>query len=109
MERVEKFLVSADRWQRSDRCAGLIYGVVKKYGDDDANQYAVALGWYGFVAIYPLLLVAITVLSFVGAASLGHHLVSTLHQFPVVGASSTPLTRAVSMEAVWAWPSVSSG
>ena len=54
------------------------------------NQLVVGLGWYGFVAIYPLLLVVITVFGFIGAASLGHGLVSTLHQFPVVGSQFNP-------------------
>jgi uncharacterized BrkB/YihY/UPF0761 family membrane protein len=67
-----------------------MYGVIKKFGDDGANQYVVALAWYGFVAIYPLLLVVVTVFGFIGAASLGHHLVSTLHQFPVVGSQFNP-------------------
>ncbi len=83
-------VAAADRWQRSHRLAGLPYGVVKKFGDDGANQYVVALGWYGFVAIYPLLLIVITVLGFLGAASLGHHVVATLHQFPVVGSDFNP-------------------
>ncbi len=42
------------------------------------------------MAIYPLLLVLVTVLGFIGAASLGHGLVSTLHQFPVVGSQFNP-------------------
>ena len=42
------------------------------------------------MAIYPLLLVVITVFGFIGAASLGHSLVSTLHQFPVVGSEFNP-------------------
>ena len=74
-----------DRWQRSNRLTSVIFGVVKKFGDDDLNRFVVGLGWYGFVAIYPLLLVAVTVLGFIGAASLGHRLVTTLHAFPVVG------------------------
>jgi uncharacterized BrkB/YihY/UPF0761 family membrane protein len=57
----------------------------------------VALGWYGFVAIYPLLLVVVTVFGFIGAASLGHHLVSTLHQFPVVGSQFNPAHGSASL------------
>jgi uncharacterized BrkB/YihY/UPF0761 family membrane protein len=79
-----------DQWQRSNRPAALVYGVVKKFGDDNANQYVVALGWYGFVAIYPLLLVVITIFGFIGAPSLGHQIVSTLHDFPVVGSQFNP-------------------
>ncbi len=79
-----------DRWQRSHRPAAVLYGVLKKFGDDDANQFVVGLGWYGFVAIYPMLLVVVTLFGFVGAASLGHRLVATLHHFPVIGAQFNP-------------------
>jgi uncharacterized BrkB/YihY/UPF0761 family membrane protein len=92
-----RLLDSADRWQRTNRIAGPAYAVVKKFGDDRANQFVVGLGWYGFVAIYPLLLVAVTVLGYIGAASLGHHLVSTLHQFPVVGSQFNPARGSSSL------------
>ena len=49
-----------------------------------------ALGWYGFTAIYPLLLVVVTVFGYIGAASLGTAIVHTLHQFPVIGAQFNP-------------------
>ena len=90
MTPVDSILETGDRWQRSHRVTAVTFGVVKKFGDDDVNQYVVGLGWYGFVAIYPLLLVAVTILGFVGAASLGHRLIATLHEFPVVGAQFNP-------------------
>lgn len=90
MSRFKRLLASVDHWQRTNRVAGPAYAVVKKFGDDRTNQYVVGLGWYGFVAIYPLLLVVVTVFGFIGAASLGHQLVSTLHQFPVVGSQFNP-------------------
>jgi uncharacterized BrkB/YihY/UPF0761 family membrane protein len=82
---VSRRLESADRFQRSNRVAGPAYAVTKKFSDDNANLYVVALGWYGFTAIYPLLLVVITIFGFIGAASLGTSVVHTLHEFPVIG------------------------
>jgi uncharacterized BrkB/YihY/UPF0761 family membrane protein len=90
MKQVRALTVGIDRWQRRTPLVGLPYAVMKKFGDDQANQYVVALGWYGFVAIFPLLLVVVTVLGFIGAPSLGHRIVSTLHQFPVVGSQFNP-------------------
>ena len=90
MKFINKSLSRVDEWQRRSRVAGPMYGVVKKFGDDRMNQYVVALGWYGFVSIYPLLLVAVTVLGFIGVSSLGQGLVETLHHFPVVGAQFNP-------------------
>ena len=90
MKRIRRLLIVIDDWQRARRSVALAYAVIKKFGDDNANQFVVALGWYGFVAIYPLLLVVITIFGFIGAASLGHEVVSTLHQFPVVGSQFNP-------------------
>ena len=39
---------------------------------------------------YPLVLIVITILGFIGAPSLGHRVVSTLHEFPVVGSQFNP-------------------
>ncbi|MBO0887443.1 MAG: YihY/virulence factor BrkB family protein, partial [Acidimicrobiales bacterium] len=64
--------------------------MVKKFGDDNANLYVVALAWYGFTAIFPLLLVLVTVLGFVGAQGLGEGILNTLHEFPVIGSSFNP-------------------
>jgi uncharacterized BrkB/YihY/UPF0761 family membrane protein len=70
--------------------AGPGYGVIKKFSDDNAGLLVVALGWYGFTAIYPLLLVVITVFGFIGQQSLGSGVVRELHQFPVIGAQFVP-------------------
>ena len=81
---------AVDRWQQRHAFPATAYGVVKKFGDDNANLLVVALGWYGFTAIYPLLLVVVTILGFIGAASLGTGIVHTLHQFPVIGSQFNP-------------------
>jgi uncharacterized BrkB/YihY/UPF0761 family membrane protein len=83
-----------DRWQQHNRVAGAGYGVIKKFGDDNANLLVVSLAWYGFTAIFPLLLVVVTVLGFVGEKSLGGTLVSTLHQFPVIGDGFNPASAS---------------
>jgi uncharacterized BrkB/YihY/UPF0761 family membrane protein len=84
------FLAKLDAWQRRTLPAALTYAVVKKFGDDGLGQYAIGLGWYGFLAIYPLLLIIITIFGFIGASSLGTSIVSTLHQFPVIGSQFNP-------------------
>lgn len=87
---LKRMVHAADQWQRRNRIAAPAYGVVKKFSDDQANLLVVALGWYGFTAIYPLMLVVITVFGFIGIGSLGSGLVRTLHQFPVIGQQFTP-------------------
>ena len=81
---------AVDRWQRRTPWAAVPYGVMKKFGDDNANLLVVALAWYGFTAIFPLLLVVVTLFGFIGAESIGTGIIRTLHEFPVVGSSFNP-------------------
>jgi uncharacterized BrkB/YihY/UPF0761 family membrane protein len=90
MRLLRRILGVVDRWQRRNRVAGPAYGVMKKFSDDRANLLVVSLGWYGFTAIYPLLLAIVTILGFVGVSSLGKDVVNTLHQFPVIGSQFNP-------------------
>jgi uncharacterized BrkB/YihY/UPF0761 family membrane protein len=90
MEQLRRILGAVDRWQRRHPRAGIPYAVIKKFSDDSANLLVVSLAWYGFTAIFPLLLVAVTILGFIGQQSLGSDIVSTLHKFPVIGDSFNP-------------------
>jgi uncharacterized BrkB/YihY/UPF0761 family membrane protein len=85
MKAVGRLMAVVDGWQRRHRLVAIPYAVSKKFGDDQANLYVVALGWYGFTAIYPLLLVVVTIFGFIGAASLGTGIIHTLQHFPVIG------------------------
>src|SRR5580693_3366151 len=86
MDLPRKVMGAVDGFQRRVRWVGVPYAVQKKFGDDNANLVAVALAWYGFTAIIPLLLVVVTLLEFIGRQSLGTGIVNTLHEFPIVGA-----------------------
>src|ERR1700730_1581166 len=90
MNVLKRFIGSIDRFQRAHPSVGVPYAVIKKFGDDKANLLVVALAWYGFTAIFPLLLAVVTILGYVGQQSLGSTVVSTLHKFPVVGDSFNP-------------------
>jgi uncharacterized BrkB/YihY/UPF0761 family membrane protein len=87
-----KVMGAVDGFQRRARWAGVPYAVQKKFGDDNANLVVVALAWYGFTAIFPLLLVVVTLLADIGANSIGTGIITTLHEFPVVGSSFNPAT-----------------
>jgi uncharacterized BrkB/YihY/UPF0761 family membrane protein len=90
VEPLRQAIGAMDAFQRRHRWAGVPYAVVKKFGDDNANLVVVALAWYGFTAIFPLLLVVVTIFGLIGQASLGHGLVNTLHEFPVIGSDFKP-------------------
>jgi membrane protein len=52
------------RQQRSPRIA-FVAAVVKKFIDDQAGQLAALIAYYGFVSLFPLLLVLVTIVGFV--------------------------------------------
>jgi membrane protein len=74
------------RQQRSPRIS-FIAAVIKKFGDDQAGQLAALIAYYGFVSLFPLLLVLVTILGFVLQGDPGEQkkiLDGTLGQFPIV-------------------------
>ncbi len=77
-----------DRYQRHHRWVGLPLAVVYKFVDDQGSYQAALLSYYGFVSLFPLLLLAVTVLGFVLAndpAAQQAVLGSALRNFPVIG------------------------
>jgi YihY family inner membrane protein len=77
-----------DRLQQRSPRLSFPAAVIKKFGDDQAGQLAALIAYYGFVSLFPLLLVLVTVLGFIlegspkTQASVLH---STLGQFPIIG------------------------
>jgi membrane protein len=82
-------LRALDRRQQSSRRLAFTAAVIKKFGDDGAGQLAALIAYYGFLSLFPLLLVFVTVLGFVlqGDPSAQESVLhSTLSQFPIIGA-----------------------
>jgi membrane protein len=76
-----------DRRQQDSPRVGFIAAVIKKFGDDQAGQLAALIAYYGFVSLFPLLLVLVTVLGFVLQGDPGEQkriLDGALGQFPLV-------------------------
>jgi len=92
---VERF----DRYQQLHGWLGLPLGVVRKYGDDRGGFLAALIAYYGFLSIFPLLLVLVTVLGMVlsGNPSLQKSIEhSALEQFPVIGPQLQENINAIS-------------
>lgn len=88
MDRIKALLQVLDRYQQEHPWAAFPFAVFKKYGDDQAGNQAALIAYYGFFSLFPLLLVAVTVLGIV----LNHDphlqnrvLHSALKNFPVIG------------------------
>jgi YihY family inner membrane protein len=81
-------LARLDGYQRRHRWAGLPLAVVYKFYDDQAAYLAALLTYYGFLSLFPLLLLLLAILGFVLHDN--PHLQqqvpnSALSEFPVVG------------------------
>jgi membrane protein len=77
-----------DGLQRRNRAIGLFIAVIYKYLDDQGGYLAALITYYGFLSMFPLLLLLSTVLNFALAGNVElqqHVLNSALGQFPVVG------------------------
>lgn len=77
-----------DSFQRRHTVLGFPYAVVKKYSDDAAGYQAALLTYYGFLSLFPLLLVLTTLVTIIP----GHdrHLQATIiesttNYFPMLG------------------------
>lgn len=77
-----------DAYQRRHRWAGLPLAVVYKFVDDQGAYLTALITYYGFVSLFPLLLLLVTGLGFALQGSPGLQqrvLDSALAQFPVIG------------------------
>jgi YihY family inner membrane protein len=88
MSRVEQVIRRVDRFQQRHLPTAFLYGVVKKFGDDNAGVLASNLAYSAFGSIFPMLLLLVTILGMVlghdpGARNAIQH--SALAEFPVIG------------------------
>jgi membrane protein len=80
-------LHALDTRQQQTRGLRFVAAVYKKFSDDQAGQLAALIAYYGFVSIFPLLLVFVTILGFVleGHPEDREKIVhGTLGQFPIL-------------------------
>ncbi len=88
MKLIDDLIDRADEFQRRQPVIAFPLAVWKKFADDQAGNLAALIAYYTFVAIFPLLLVLITVLDIVlrHNAALRQNLInSALSAYPVIG------------------------
>jgi inner membrane protein YhjD len=84
----ERAIRAIDRTQQRWGPSAFLYGVIRKFGDDRGGNLAALLTFYGFLSLFPLLLLLVTVLALVGGGdhSLVHRVeASAFSDFPLVG------------------------
>ena len=85
---IERIVQSIDRWQQKHGIISFPYAVIKKYGDDNGSYQAALLTYYGFLSLFPLLLVTTTLIQllFHGNADVKHQVATAVgHFFPLLG------------------------
>jgi membrane protein len=85
---LDRLMDRLDGWQRDRPWVAFPFGVVKKFGDDQAGNLAALVAYYAFFSIFPLLLLLTTILGRVlgSKPELRDDLLdSALGQLPVIG------------------------
>lgn len=62
---INKIIDAIDAFQQRHPVLALPYAIIKKYGDDSGGYQAALITYYGFLSIFPLLLVLVTILQIV--------------------------------------------
>lgn len=87
-----------DSYQRAHTWLGMPLAVLYKFLDDQGTYLAAIITYYGFMSLFPLLLLFVTIIGFLlrGNATLQHDLLnSALGQFPIVGSEIGRSTHAI--------------
>lgn len=85
---MKNLLKKLDQFQQRHRSTAFAYGVVKKYGQDRGGNLAALITYYGFLSLFPLLLLFYTVSSYVLPHLPGSQAAltkSVVGEFPVIG------------------------
>jgi YihY family inner membrane protein len=85
---INKITKKIDAFQQQHAVLGFPHAVTKKYGEDNGGYQAALLTYYGFLSLFPLLLVLLTILRiwFQGDPSVqGNVSTSVGHFFPLLG------------------------
>ena len=89
MNPIEKAIRRVDTVQQRHKPTAFAVGLIKKYGDDNGGVLVANLAHSGFVSLFPLLLVLVTLLGLVASNDLC-----------VPRIASTALTSTVALPAV---------
>jgi YihY family inner membrane protein len=99
MNPVEKVIRKVDAIQRRFTPTAFVFGVIKKYGDDNGGVLVSNLVYSSFVSIFPLLLILVTILDLIAKhdPSFKESLVkeAVANQIPLLGQTLTSNVNAV--------------
>jgi YihY family inner membrane protein len=88
MNPIERTIRAVDNTQRRFTPTAFLFGVIKKYGDDNGGVLVSNLAYSAFVSLFPLLLILVTVLSLISAVNPAFRadvLETVANQVPLIG------------------------
>jgi len=92
MNPFERAIRKVDATQKRHTPAAFVFGVVKKYGDDNGGVLVSNLAYSAFVSLFPLLLVLVTILDLVASVDASFRtevLNAVANQVPLIGKTLT--------------------
>jgi YihY family inner membrane protein len=97
--RVDATLDRLDALQQATGPSALVVAVIKRYSEDRASRLAALVTFYGFLSVFPLLLLLVTFVTILFSEStLQKDIVhSVLSQFPVVGTDLEKNIKAITV------------
>lgn len=99
MEDRQPLVDRADAWQQRHRGSAFVVAVMLRYREDRGRDYGALVTYYGFVSLFPLLVVLVTVLGIVlddNAEVRDRILDSVFARIPVVGVQLRETTTGLS-------------
>lgn len=88
MAKPKQLLLRIDNFQQKHRPLAFSVAVIKKYGDDEGGNLAALITYYGFLSLFPLLLVATTAMQLFlkGHEHLRERVTDAIgNYFPIIG------------------------
>ena len=85
---IERTIRAVDNTQRRFTPTAFLFGIIKKYGDDNGGVLVSNLAYSSFVSMFPLLLILVTVLGLISAVNPGFRadvLKTVANQVPLIG------------------------
>lgn len=87
---LERTINRLDAFQQHHPVLALPYAVIKKYGDDEAGYQAALIAYYGFLSLFPLLIVATAIVQMISQhdVNLREQFLSSInYYFPALGSN----------------------
>lgn len=88
MNPIDKAIRRVDASQQRHKAPAFVVGLIKKYGDDNSGALVANLAHSGFVSLFPLLLILVTLLGLVASndPTVRHQVLKAVaHQVPIIG------------------------